>query len=99
MNVSTTCSTSHISPLFTKRYEADKEDGAFCPCCAQAVRISDSETMKALQDMIATRKKVVQVQLAFVVKVLEPLYQAITSVQANGGGTLDVLGIFSRCVL
>jgi hypothetical protein len=49
--------------------------------------------------MLDKRRRVIQVQLAFVVTVMEPLYKAIVVVQKESGGILDVLGIFRGCVI
>ena len=49
--------------------------------------------------MLESRKKVIQVELAFVVKVLEPMYQTITALQANTGAILNTLSIFTEYAL
>lgn len=86
---------SYFASFYDKVCESARVPIAHLIVSIQASRISDSETIKALHDMLESRKKVVQAELAFAVKVLEPFYQTISALQANAGGILDVLAIFT----
>lgn len=63
----------------------------------QAITLSDSETVKALHDLLASKKSIVRSELAFVSTVLQPLYETIRALQKESGGILDVLAAFIGC--
>ena len=65
--------------------------------CLQAVQISDSETLKALRELLERSKRTIQTELAFVVTILQPLYSAITALQKESAGILDIMHTFNGC--
>lgn len=65
-------------------------------CHAQASNISDSETIKALESMVKSSAEILKAQLAYVVNVMKPLYEAIHVLQKQSGGMFDVMQTFDR---
>ena len=92
-NARTTSNISSTCPVSTLRYGIDfPRKTSLC----QVVAKSDSETAKALNDLVSSSKRVLRAELAFVVHVMAPLHKAIQSLQKESGCMLDVLETFNK---
>lgn len=62
----------------------------------QVAPSTDSDTIVALDKLVKESKDALQMQLAFIVHVMKPLYEAIKVLQKQSGGILDVMETFNR---